>query len=264
MDCVSRSPEQEATDAGTRISYPCVPSQAKPACRLGSRSFAAQDIKHAAKRVSINICINTNALATAKINLDHAGFSASGSDRRQRRLCQRRRQDTRRQGWRRGELDRNQTWHCRIASPSTLASFRQAKISPRETPCLRATSETFAPVVKLFSMIRAFSSSDQRRRRSTPSKISAGTGVYPILRTSLRSHLRRSTKTDKAVKIGCIPLGPQFEIATIPDSGTTETASATPAPKSSVTDKKPANIPEQPTLNLPVIYFANNSAKISL
>ena len=28
-----------------------------------------------------------------------------------------------------------------IASPQTLASFRQAKISPRETPCLRATSE---------------------------------------------------------------------------------------------------------------------------
>ena len=82
MDCVSRSPEQEATDAGTLISYPCVPSQAKPARRLGSRSFAAQDIKHAAKRVGINIGINTNALATAKINLDHAGFSASGSDRR--------------------------------------------------------------------------------------------------------------------------------------------------------------------------------------
>ena len=63
-----------------------------------------------------------------------------------------------------------------IASPSTLASFRQAKISPRETPCLRATSETFAPGVKLSPMIRAFSSSDQRRRRSTPLKISAGTG----------------------------------------------------------------------------------------
>ena len=91
-----------------------------------------------------------------------------------------------------------------IASPLTLASFRQAKISPRETPCLRATSETFAPGVKLSSMIRAFSSSDQRRRRSTPFKISTGTGVYPILRTSLRSHLRRSTNTDKAVKIGCI------------------------------------------------------------
>jgi len=93
---------------------------------------------------------------------------------------------------------------ARIAIPSTLASFRQAKISPRETPCLRATSETFAPAVKLSSMIRAFSSSDQRRRRSTPFKISTGTGVYPILRTSLRSHLRRSTNTDKAVKIGCI------------------------------------------------------------
>ena len=93
-----------------------------------------------------------------------------------------------------------------IAIPSTLASFRQAKISPRETPCLRATSETFAPAVKLSSMIRAFSSSDQRRRRSTPFKISTGTGVYPILRTSLRSHLHRSTNTDKAVKIGCIRL----------------------------------------------------------
>jgi hypothetical protein len=91
-----------------------------------------------------------------------------------------------------------------IASPSTLASFRQAKISPRETPCLRATSETFAPGVKLSSMIRAFSSSGQRRRRSTPFKISTGTGVYSILRTSLRSYLRPSTKTDKAVNIGCI------------------------------------------------------------
>ena len=62
------------------FSYPCVPSQAKPARRLGSRSFAVQDIKHAAKRVSINIGINTNTLAIAKINLDHADFSASGSD----------------------------------------------------------------------------------------------------------------------------------------------------------------------------------------
>ncbi len=92
------------------------------------------------------------------------------------------------------------------ASPSTLASFRQAKISPRETPCLRATSETFVPGVKLSSMIRAFSSSGQRRRRSTPFEISTGTGVYPILCTSLKSHLRRSTKIDKAVKIGCIQL----------------------------------------------------------
>ena len=123
-----------------------------------------------------------------------------------------------------------------IASPSTLASFRQAKISPRETPCLRATSETFAPAVKLSSMIRAFSSSDQRRRRSTPFKISTGTGVYLILRTSLRSYLRRSAKTDKAVKIGCIPIkcsakmlvGP-FAESVRPVGGTDPTALLPPA-----------------------------------
>src|SRR6516164_8228571 len=91
-----------------------------------------------------------------------------------------------------------------IANPSARASFRQVKSNPRETPCLRATSETFAPDLKLSSVIRAFSSSDQRRRRSTPSKISTRTGVYPTLSTSLRSYLRRSTKTNKAVKIGCI------------------------------------------------------------
>ena len=73
-------------------------------------------------------------------------------------------------------------------SPSTLASRRQTKIRDRETPCLRATSETFAPGAKLSSVIRAFSSSDQRRRRSTPSKISTRIGVYTTLSTSLRSY----------------------------------------------------------------------------
>jgi len=84
------------------------------------------------------------------------------------------------------------------ANPSTRASFRQEKISPRETPCLRATSETFAPAAKLSSVIRAFSSSDQRRRRSTPFKISTPTGAYPTLRTSLSTHSRPSNKLNKA------------------------------------------------------------------
>jgi hypothetical protein len=133
-----------AVDAETRSSCPCVLSQAKPARRLGSRSFAAQHIKHAAKCVS-SVC----AKGAGKTRDGKGGDAASWT------------------GIRRGPAG--------IASPSTLASFCQAKISPRETPCLRATSETFAPGVKLSSMIRAFSSSDHRRRRSIPFKISTDT-----------------------------------------------------------------------------------------
>ena len=58
-------------------------------------------------------------------------------------------------------------------------------------------------------------------------------------------------------------LGQNFSIAAMSGSGTAETASASQAPSSSASGKTPASIPEQPALNLPVIYFAANSAHIT-
>ena len=58
-------------------------------------------------------------------------------------------------------------------------------------------------------------------------------------------------------------LGPNFSIAAMSGSGQAETASASQAPSPSASGKTPASIPEQPALNLPVIYFAANSARIT-
>lgn len=57
-------------------------------------------------------------------------------------------------------------------------------------------------------------------------------------------------------------LGPNFSIAAMSGSGTEETATASQAPSSNASSKTPAS-PEHPALNLPVIYFAANSAHIA-
>jgi hypothetical protein len=84
-----------------------------------------------------------------------------------------------------------------------------------------------AEIANFLETHAAFSSSDQRRRRLTPIKISTRTGVYPILRTSLRSYLRRPTKTDKAVEIGCIPCS-----GTAPRCSSCRNASIAPSSRS--------------------------------
>jgi OmpA-OmpF porin, OOP family len=53
-------------------------------------------------------------------------------------------------------------------------------------------------------------------------------------------------------------LGPQFAIATIASTGTTETTS-----ESSLKSGVSSNKPEQTSLNLPTIYFATNSAEVT-
>jgi OmpA-OmpF porin, OOP family len=66
-------------------------------------------------------------------------------------------------------------------------------------------------------------------------------------------------------------LGPEFAFATIPSSGASQTATAgstvtqtaaSSAPASHSTRKTPISAPNQPTFNLPAIYFATNSAKV--
>ncbi len=57
-------------------------------------------------------------------------------------------------------------------------------------------------------------------------------------------------------------LGPQFAVATLAGSTATKTAAASSAPNSGFSGKNPAGAPNQPTLHLPAIYFAANSAKV--
>ena len=59
-------------------------------------------------------------------------------------------------------------------------------------------------------------------------------------------------------------LGPQFAYATIPGSGVSETAAASPERESGVGGMNSVSAPDQSTANppLPVIYFAPNSAEV--
>jgi OmpA-OmpF porin, OOP family len=57
-------------------------------------------------------------------------------------------------------------------------------------------------------------------------------------------------------------LGPQFAFATIAGSSANETPTAASAPKSGFSVENPIGAPNQPTLNLPTIYFATNSAEV--
>jgi hypothetical protein len=58
--------------------------------------------------------------------------------------------------------------------PASLVSFRSRQVNTKlaEIPCRRATSETFAPGASVSSKMRALSSRDHRRRRSTPLRTS--------------------------------------------------------------------------------------------
>jgi outer membrane protein OmpA-like peptidoglycan-associated protein len=57
-------------------------------------------------------------------------------------------------------------------------------------------------------------------------------------------------------------LGPQFAFATIGGSSATEPPTSTAALKSGFSVENPVGAPNQPTLNLPTIYFATNSAEV--
>jgi OOP family OmpA-OmpF porin len=57
-------------------------------------------------------------------------------------------------------------------------------------------------------------------------------------------------------------LGPQFAFATIAGSGANETPTASSALTSGFSVENPIGAPNQPTLNLPTIYFATNSAEV--
>jgi hypothetical protein len=64
------------------------------------------------------------------------------------------------------------------------ASRRQKNNRLGDTPWRRATATTFAPGVSVSAMIRIFSSSDQRRRRSTPPRTSTR------IKTDLKARLK--------------------------------------------------------------------------
>ena len=98
----------------------------------------------------------------------------------------------------------------KLAQPEEFSDALTAVLGQGARSLLTRAVE--AEIANFLETHAAFSSSDQRRRRLTPIKISTRTGVYPILRTSLRSYLPRPTKTDKAVKIGCIRFGPSSTI----------------------------------------------------
>jgi hypothetical protein len=74
-------------------------------------------------------------------------------------------------------------------SPSSfaLASRRQAKIRLGAIPCLRATSDTFAPAADVSPTILVLSSGDQWRRRLPFAKISTRIDLL-TLSAYLRSH----------------------------------------------------------------------------
>jgi OmpA-OmpF porin, OOP family len=57
-------------------------------------------------------------------------------------------------------------------------------------------------------------------------------------------------------------LGPQFGFATIAGSSANETPTASSALTSGLSVENPIGAPNQPTLNLPTIYFATNSAEV--
>src|SRR6202030_2362123 len=57
-------------------------------------------------------------------------------------------------------------------------------------------------------------------------------------------------------------LGPQFGFATIAGSSANETPTASSALPSGFSVENPIGAPNQPTLNLPTVYFATNSAEI--
>jgi OOP family OmpA-OmpF porin len=57
-------------------------------------------------------------------------------------------------------------------------------------------------------------------------------------------------------------LGPQFGFATIAGSSANETPTASSALTSGFSVENPIGAPNQPTLNLPTIYFATNSAEV--
>ncbi len=57
-------------------------------------------------------------------------------------------------------------------------------------------------------------------------------------------------------------LGPQFAFATIAGSSANETPTASSALTSGLSIENPIGAPNQPTLNLPTIYFATNSAEV--
>jgi hypothetical protein len=91
-------------------------------------------------------------------------------------------------------------------SPSSfaLASRRQAKIRLGEIPCLRATSDTFAPAPSVSATILALSSGNQWRRCLPLAKISTRIGPMTSNHNSQGHMLPRSRPKNKAVLTGWI------------------------------------------------------------
>ena len=65
------SPAQEEQEPGTRVSYQCDRSPARPACQMGAGSPPPHDIEHAAKRIGIDFGINAKTSSVTKIDLDY-------------------------------------------------------------------------------------------------------------------------------------------------------------------------------------------------
>ena len=162
MDYVSAILGQQAQGSQSLSSYPYERSPAIRARRSEPESSALQNVEHATKRVRVDISVDANPLAITEINLDQA-CSLRRRSGRTRRLFYRRSLWCAAVGH--GAAHWTGTKPGAAGSPSSfaLASRRQAKIRLGAIPCLRATSDTFAPAADVSARILVLSSGDQWR-----------------------------------------------------------------------------------------------------
>ncbi len=180
----------------TRVAYPYGRSRATRTRHSEPESSALQNVEHATKRVRVDIGVDANPFAITEINFNQPCLLRRRSGRTRRLFC--RLSDARRldMALRIGPAP-NPEPQFRQA-PFPLASLRKAKIRLGAIPCLRATSDTFAPAADVSARILALSSEDQWRRCFRFAKIS--TRIAPVTSSLDQGHmLRRSRESNKAV-----------------------------------------------------------------
>ena len=156
---------------GSLSSYPYGRSPATRAHTSGSESSALQNIEHPTKRIRIDIGVDANPFAITEINFDQPCLLRRKSGQTRRLFCRRRRHRTQSPEMAlviTRKSDAAALARQLMAPALATPGEDQAAANPMPTSHLRI----LAPGAKVSSVIRAFSSSDHRRRRSTPFKIS--------------------------------------------------------------------------------------------